>query len=104
MSKTALFIKHRALPGKRDEVRRVWEKYLRPSIITNMAHETYVYCYDDGDPDTICVFQLYASHASSQEFLKAPWYAAYLKEVTPLLAGEPEIRTATPVWAKGAFI
>ena len=104
MSKTALFIKQQALPGKRDEVRRVWEKYLRPSIISNTAHETYVYCYDDDDPDTICVFQLYASQVSSQEFLKAPWYAAYRKEVAPFLAGEPEIRTATPVWAKGAFI
>jgi quinol monooxygenase YgiN len=104
MSKTALFIKHRALPGKRDEVRRVWEKHLQPKITSNTAHQTYIYCYDDNDPDVICVFQLYANQASSQEFLKTPWYAAYLRDVTPLLAGEPEIQAATPVWAKGALI
>lgn len=30
MSKSALFIRHQAQPGKRDEVRRVWEKYVKP--------------------------------------------------------------------------
>ncbi len=104
MSKTALFIKHRTLPGRRDEVRRLWEKHLQPRIAGNIAHEAYIYCYDDDDPDTICVFQLYANRASAQEFLTGPWYAAYLKEVTPMLAYEPEIRAATPIWAKGAVI
>jgi quinol monooxygenase YgiN len=102
MSKTALFITHRALPGKRDEVRRTWEQHLQPRIAANAAHEAYFYCYDENDPDTICVFQQYADRASSQTFLAASWYAAYVSEVTPLLAGEPEIRVATPVWAKHA--
>jgi len=104
MSKTALFITHRALPGKRDEVRRVWEKHLQRNIAADAAHEAYFYCYDDSDPDTIRVFQQYADRASSQEFLAAPWYAAYVSEVTPLLAGQPEIRAATPVWAKSTGV
>jgi quinol monooxygenase YgiN len=102
MSKIALVITDRALPGKRDEVRRVWEKHLKPNIADNPAHEAYFYCYDDNDPDVICAFQQYASRASAHEFLKAPWYAAYQDEVSPLLAGPPEIRSATPVWTKGA--
>jgi quinol monooxygenase YgiN len=100
MSETALFIKHRALPGKRDEVHRIWEKHLQPNIAANPAHEAYFYCYDDDDPDAICVFQQYADRAASQDFLAAPWYAAYLSEVTPFLSGQPEIRAATPVWSK----
>ncbi len=102
MSKTALFIRHRALPGRRDEVRRIWERHLQPNIAANPAHEAYFYCYDDNDPDTICVFQQYADRAASQAFLAAPWYVAYLNQVAPLLAGPPEIRAATPVWAKSA--
>ena len=104
MSKTAIFIRHRALPGKRDEVRRVWEKHLRPNIATNRAHEAYFYCYDDGDPDMICVYQQYADRAAAQEFVKAPWYASYLEEVSPLLADEPEIHAATPVWTKAGAL
>ena len=104
MSKTALFIKHKALSGKRDEVRRIWEKHLKPRVAANPTHEAYFYCYDDNDPDTICVFQQYADRASSQEFLEGSWYAAYLNEVTLLLAGQPEISVATPVWAKGAVV
>jgi quinol monooxygenase YgiN len=102
MTRTAIFITHRALAGKRDEVRRVWERHLQPHIAASAAHEAYVYCFDDSDPDMICVFQQYTDRAASQAFLAAPWYAAYVKEVTPLLAGPPQLRTATPVWAKGS--
>ena len=102
MSKVALFIKHKSLPGKRDEVRRVWERHMQPQIAQNKAHQAYFYCYDDNDPDSICVYQQYSDHESSQAFLKNPSYAVYLKESRLLLAGEPEITAATPVWIKGA--
>lgn len=102
MSKAALFIRHKALPGKRDEVRRVWEKHLASRIAENAAHEAYFYCFDDADPDVICVFQLYSDPAGPQDFVKAPWYPAYEAEVQPLLTGESEFRRATPMWVKGA--
>jgi quinol monooxygenase YgiN len=102
MSKTALFIKHKARPGLREQVRKVWEKHLRPAIAENPAHEAYFYCYDDVDPDTICVFQLYGDNKGPQQFVKQPWYAAYEAEVTPLLTGESEFRAASPVWLKHA--
>jgi quinol monooxygenase YgiN len=104
MSKAALFIKHRAVPGKRNEVHRIWEEHLQPNITANPAHEAYFYCYDDNDPDTICVVQQYLDRTPAQEFMEVPWYAAYVNEVSPLLAGKPEIRASTPVWAKGAAV
>jgi quinol monooxygenase YgiN len=102
MSKAALFITHKAKPGKRDEVRRIWEKHLQQRIGANAAHEAYFYCYDDNDPDTICVFQLYTGRSAGQEFVKQPWYPAYEAEVTPLLTGTSEFRSATPFWIKGS--
>jgi quinol monooxygenase YgiN len=100
MSKTAVFIRHRALPGKRDEVRRIWEEHLRPRAEANPAHEAYFYCYDD-DPDVICVFQQYSDREASRAFLEGPWYAAYVREVAAVTAQAPEVRVATTVWAKG---
>jgi hypothetical protein len=44
MSKVALFIKHRAVPEKRDAVRRIWEKHLKPRVAADPAHEAYFYC------------------------------------------------------------
>ena len=101
MNQAALFIKHKTRPGKRDEVRRIWEKHLKPRIAENAAHQAYYYCYDDNDPVTICVFQLYADRSSPQAFVKASWYAAYEQEVSPLLTGQSEFRAATPLWIKG---
>ncbi len=100
MSKAALFIKHKSLPGKRDDVRAVWERHMRPQIEKNEAHEAYFYCYDNNDLDMICVYQQYSDIEASQAFLQTPSYAEYLKEVEGFLAGQPEITTATPVWIK----
>jgi len=100
VSKSALFIMHKAKPGQREQVRQIWQKHLQPQIAGNTGHQAYFYCYDDNDPDMICVFQLYAHRNDAQEFVQQPWYQAYLAEVTPLLVGESQFRSATPFWMK----
>lgn len=104
MAKTALFIRHKAKPGLRDEVRKVWEKHVPRHVSANAAHEAYFYCFDERDPDVISVFQLYRDPSGPQDFVKQPWYAAYEAEVASLLTGESEFRAATPVWSKAAEI
>jgi quinol monooxygenase YgiN len=102
MNKIGLFIKHTTQPGKRDQVRAVWEKHMQHVIAKNPGHEAYFYCFDNSDPDSICAFQLYANLEASQQFLKTASYAAYLKEVEPLLAGPPQITSLTPIWSKSS--
>ena len=101
VSKAALFFRHRAKPGRREDVRRVWEKHVKPQVEANAAHEAYHFCFDDGDPDVICVFQLYSDREAMKAFLTGAWYPFYLAEVGPLVVAEPQVTTATPVWAKG---
>ena len=100
MSKTALFIRHQAKPGKRDDIRRVWEKHVKPRAAANPAHEEYFYCFDSNDPDAIRVFQLYSDKAAMQDFSKGAWYAEYLKEVSEFVMRPPEISPADLAWAK----
>lgn len=102
MTSFALIIKHSTLPGKRDEVRRVWEKHMAPAISSNPGHTAYFYCFDNADPDSIYAFQQYESVDASQAFLKTDSYAAYLEEVEPLLSGPPQVTALTPVWSKGS--
>lgn len=89
------------MPGKRDEVRIVWEKHMAPAISANSGHLAYFYCFDNADPDAICAFQQYVSADAAQEFLKTSSYLEYLQEVEPLLAGPPHVTTLTPIWSKG---
>lgn len=100
MSKSATFVRHKAKPGKRDDIRRIWEKYARGYIAGSNGSLSYYYCYDDNDPDTIIVFQLAADQTSAQEFVKQPWFGDYQRETAALLAGQSELRTATPQWVK----
>ena len=101
MSKSATLVRHTAKPGKRDELRRVWEKYARDYVAGSAGSLSYYYLYDDNDPDTIIAFQLAADQAIGQEFVKQPWFADYQRETAALLAGPSELRTATPQWVKG---
>lgn len=45
--------------------------------------------------------RVYTDAESAQSFLKTESYAAYLREVEPLLSGSPEVTTLTPMWVKG---
>jgi len=102
MTQSTTFVRHKAKPGKRDELRRVWEKYARDYVAGSDGALSCYYCYDDGDPDTVIVFTVAADPAVAQEFGKQPWFADYQRETAGLLAGQSELRTATPQWVKGA--
>ena len=100
MTTFALIVKHKTLPGKRDQVRKIWEKHMAPAIAANPGHIAYFYCFDNADPDSLCAFQQYTSDEASQAFLKTDSYIAYLKNVEPLLSGPPQVTALTPVWSK----
>ena len=100
MTPLALIIKHKTKPGKRDEVRKVWERHMAPAVSANPGHIAYFYCFDNADPDAIVAFQQYVSAEAAGEFLKTDSYAAYLQEVEPLLSGPPQVTALTPVWSK----
>jgi len=101
MTSLALIIKHKTQPGKRDEVRKVWERHMAPAVSANPSHSAYFYCFDNADPDAIVAFQQYVSAEAASDFLKTESYAAYLREVEPLLSGPPQVTTLTPMWSKG---
>lgn len=100
MSSTALFIRHQAKPGMREDVQRVWEKYVKPRAAANPGHLAYYFCHDKGSPDVVCVFQLYVSEEAMTAFLSGPWYPDYLAEIAPLVAAPPQITPAALVWSK----
>jgi quinol monooxygenase YgiN len=103
MSKLALYVRNKAKPGMRDEIKRVWEKYVRSNIAGSSSVLSYYYCHDEKDPDTVIVFLLVADKTSRlKEILEQPWYADYKRETGAMLAAAPEVRTATPEWVKAA--
>jgi quinol monooxygenase YgiN len=101
VSKIAMIIRGRTQPGKRDEVRALYEQHLAPRALANDAQEVVVWCADTNDADAFYLFELYGSAEAMQANAQAPWFWEYLQAVGPLLAGQPEVVTATPAWSKG---
>lgn len=101
MSRQAIFVKTTTQPGKRDEVRSTYERMMAPRAEANEAQEVVVWLDDHEDPDTFYLFEIYSSSEAMQQNSQAPWFFEYLGAVGPLLAGEPQVTTASPAWAKG---
>ena len=57
MSKLAVLVKTRTQPGKRAEVRRLYEKHLAPRAPENQAQEVVVFCEDQNDPDAFYLYE-----------------------------------------------
>lgn len=96
----ALFIKHHAKPGRRDELEAAWRQHMMPAIADNDGHICYIYSYG-AEPDTIGAFQVYTSKQAADAFIRAPAYLAYLADSRPLLAHDPEVTILEPRWTKG---
>ena len=100
MADLALFITVRTKPGKREELKALWEAHLKPRATANDAQSHYVYAFDAQDENTIRIMEIYETRAAFEENAATNWFATYMQEAMPLLEGEPEIYMATPQWVK----
>ncbi|HHR85215.1 MAG TPA: hypothetical protein ENL23_02570 [Candidatus Acetothermia bacterium] len=96
----ALFVKLRAKPGKRDEVKMLWEEHVKPHSESEDAVDISCYCYAAEEENTIWLFELLSSPSVAKKAMQSEWFAAYQNAIGPLLMAPPKINTATPVWVK----
>lgn len=96
----ALFLKHRALPGRRNDLEAVWCRHMLPAIESNPAHLAYTYSFGN-EPDVVTAFQIYRSREDAEAFVRSAEYLAYIEESRPILAQEPEVTVLKPRWSKG---
>lgn len=100
MSQIALFIRHHAKPGRRDDLRRLWETRVRAYVSAEPGQLVYAYCEDATDPDVILVFQLHTDATVAASFTRQPWYAAYHSGTEDLLVAPSQFWQADPIWTK----
>lgn len=104
MTKLALFVKVKAQPGKREQVKQIWEKLVRPRVEAEKTVNFSFYCYALEDDDTICLFELISDPSAFKAATQSDWFLDYMEQLKPLLVGPPERIMTTPVWAKGASL
>lgn len=101
LANMAVFVKLKAQPGKREEVKELWEKYVKPHQESKPEILSCCYCYAMEDEDTICAFELLSGRSAAEAALKSGWFSAYQEALRPLLAGPPETTVTSPIWSKG---
>ena len=103
VSKLAVMVRGRAQPGKRDDIRRLFEAHLAPRALANAQQPIVVWCADNRDPDAFYLWEVYDDPTAMEANDRAPWFGQYMVAVGPLLEGQPEVTTATPLWLKPAI-
>ncbi|MEL6984801.1 MAG: antibiotic biosynthesis monooxygenase [Actinomycetota bacterium] len=101
MGEIALFITSKAKPGKRDEILELYQEFLAPRAEENDGQEAVMWAADQQDPDTFHLFEVYTDGESLGANAQSAWFADYMAKAGPLLAGEPVVAMASPMWAKG---
>lgn len=100
MSQIAIFMTVRTQPGKRDELKALWEQHLKPLAAQNAMQSRYVYAFDNSDENVIRIMEVYESMDAVQANAGATWFADYMELVVPLLDGKPEFHMCSAQWVK----
>jgi quinol monooxygenase YgiN len=95
-----LTINGSARPGKRDALFAAFERHLGPRALADDAQAVVVWSALD-DPDGFQLFEVYTDPSAAAANAKADWFAAYVAEARPLLAGPPTMTQGVPRWTKG---
>lgn len=101
MTKTAMIIKSKAAPGKRDELFDLYRAQLAPRAEANSAQEVVVWLADQQDDDVFYLFEIYGDAEAIGANAQSSWFADYMQAALPLLAAQPEVGMATPMWSTG---
>ena len=87
-------------PEQREVLVDLWDAHLRDRAAASEDHLSYILALDMMDPNRVHITEVFASQDAFEANSQAPWFAAYMEEVGPLLAGEPVFAMATPHWVK----
>lgn len=101
MDAIALVITSTAAAGKREELFSLYEEHLAPRADSNDGQTLVLWCADEHDPDRFVLIEVYRDADALGANAGADWFAAYMEQAMPLMAGEPVIVMAEPRWTKG---
>jgi quinol monooxygenase YgiN len=97
----AIVVTSKARPGKREQIKDLYEELMAPRAMENQTQEVVVWCADQHDPDGFFLFEIYTDATAMGANAQADFFAEYMAKAGPLLAGEPSVFMGTPLWSKG---
>jgi quinol monooxygenase YgiN len=100
MEKCVLCVIFKTKPGKRDELKAAFEKYIKPHVIENSEILQNVYNYSMDDPDTVCMFEVLSDVSVFGKAYEEPWMKEYLSVIGNLLVDKPQVLRLNPIWMK----
>ncbi len=96
----AVFLTIETQPGQREALIGLWDAHLKSRAAGDNVHIDYIFALDMNDPNVIRITEVYTTQAAFQANAQSEWFASYMTEAGPLLAGEPAFAMADPYWVK----
>lgn len=96
----ALFLTIETQPGQREALIGLWDEHLKTRAAEDDVHIDYIFALDMNDPNIVHITEVYTTQAAFRANAQSQWFASYMAEAGPLLAGEPVFAMASPYWVK----
>ena len=87
-------------PRKREEVMKLWEKYIKPHAIESKDVLESYYSFDINDPDVICLFEVLSSAKALGESINSKWLNDYKEKISPFMEEPPNVIVSELLWIK----
>jgi quinol monooxygenase YgiN len=92
MAATAMIVRSRAKPGKREELRAAWDKHLRAETESDPARLLYRYLYEADDPEAYVLVEVCSQRRLARRPPTRRFFRRFMQEAAPLLDGMPAVQ------------
>ncbi len=98
MEKFAIYVSFKAKPGRREEIKAVYDKHVRPHIEIGEHLLSCVSSYSLEDEDTLCLFELHSTPGLLEKAQELPWFKQYMTELDDILVEKPIFTPMAPIY------
>lgn len=100
MNKPGIIVELNCKDGKRDEVKALWERMVKPHAAENPEVLVSLYNYGAANSNQIILVEFFQGQGVLESAFGEEWFQQYMKEMGELLQEEPKVTSLLNIWAK----
>lgn len=103
MNNFGILVLFHAKPGRRDDIKQVWETYVKDHAASSTDLLCSMYNYGLEDENLIILYEIMKDNLVLARAFEESWFQDYLLALKPYLEKPPENIVFTNLWSKHEF-
>lgn len=100
MENLGILVLFHAKTGKRDEIRKLWERYVKDHAASSEDLYCSMYNYGLEDENLIVLYEIMKDDSVLAKAFQEPWFQDYMLALETYLEQPPQIINFKNIWSK----